>query len=145
MEERVQAYLEKWVQRGDDWSALIKAIQSDPALRAACLDLWTMPALRAGISMAIDILDRAVESRSLPIKPLKESKVDTELDAEYTAMIDACLHWDDSYSVVVACRKIAHQPPFAQAQRSVYHRLPDMRPLYHLVHSCLDTQYRLDK
>lgn len=143
MEDEALARIEAWAARADEWGDLVRAFRGDDLFRQACIDLWSFTTLRWPMQLAMQAIDETLAQRtSLPIKRLREERVDAQLDAEYRALQTACFEWRRGPVLVETCRRLAIEEPYKSAQRSVYHRVPAMRAAFHAVSAALTLSYR---
>ena len=142
MTERVIRRLEAWSGRSDEWGELVRAFRQDELFRQAGIDLWAYTTLRWPIQVAMEAIDDALAMRtSLPIKRLREDRVDPILDAEFEKTQSVCFGWRRGPVLVETCRRLSMEEPYKSAQRSIYHRLPAMRPVFHAVSAALTLTY----
>jgi hypothetical protein len=134
--------LDAWCGRADEWGELVRALRADDQFRQAGIDLWALTTLRWPIQLAMHAIDEALTQRaSLPIKRLREERVDAELDVEFEQLQALCFEWRRGPALVETCRRLAAEEPYRSAQRSIYHRLPGMRAAFHAVSAALTLSY----
>lgn len=133
--------LQAWLSRDDDWGLLVCAVRDHETLRMACVHAWGYSVLQPGLKAGILTIDAYLKKNKLPIKPLQEERVDHELDKEFIQLQKACMRWKSDNPVVQACVIFATQEPFYSAQRSAFHRMPDLRPMFYMINSFLNTAF----